>query len=158
MLARSVVVCIAIAALAVTTYAVIPIRFRASGSVVVQAASALLLLAAGTVFAVRSTMRARVPALRAAESLAAVVSLLIVTFAYVHLLTSTADAAAFSEPLDRVDALYFAMTTSTTIGFGDIAPRTHAARIVVMVHMLANVLVIGLAARIVVRAAQRRLR
>lgn len=33
-----------------------------------------------------------------------------------------------------LDCLYFAMTTSSTVGYGDIAPKSQTARLLVMVH------------------------
>ena len=85
------------------------------------------------------------------------VALAVVTFASVYLLMSTRDASAFSEPLGRVDALYFSLTTATTVGFGDISARSSQARVVVMLHMVVNVVVIGVAARVLLSAAQRRI-
>jgi voltage-gated potassium channel len=62
--------------------------------------------------------------------------------------------AAFSEDLDRVDALYFTMTVFATVGFGDITPVTRAARAVVTIQMVANLLVLTLLLRLVTRAVQ----
>ena len=33
-----------------------------------------------------------------------------------------------------MDCLYFAMTTSSTVGYGDISPKSQTARFLVMVH------------------------
>jgi len=40
------------------------------------------------------------------------------------------------------DAMYFAVVTLTTVGFGDITPNTTAGRVVTMIMILAGVLVI----------------
>jgi len=58
---------------------------------------------------------------------------------------------SFSQPLTRVDALYFAMTVFTTVGFGDIAARSQVARVVVIVQMLADLVYVGLLARVLWR-------
>jgi len=79
---------------------------------------------------------------RAAGSTAALVAIY-----YLLLLTRTAAWAAvtmlaaglvaliamvaFSEPRTRTNALYFTVTVSSTVGFGDVTARTEAARRVV---------------------------
>lgn len=143
-------------ALAIGAYAVTPAGQMSSGNIALRTVAAVALLGVGTIVAIRSTMRADLPGLRALEALTAVISLMVVVFAYVHLVSSEADPSAFSEPLDHTAALYFSVTLSTTIGFGDIAPTSNAARIVVMVQMVANVIVLGVVARVLVGAARRR--
>ena len=49
-----------------------------------------------------------------------------------------ASAASFTEPLTRTDALYFTVTVFSTVGFGDIAAKSEAARIVLIVQMPAD--------------------
>jgi hypothetical protein len=48
------------------------------------------------------------------------------------------------------------MMTGTTVGFGDISPSTDTARVLVMFQMLTNDVVIGLGARLMLSAAQKR--
>ena len=52
---------------------------------------------------------------------------------------------AFSEPLGRFDATYFALTTLGTAGFGDIHPVSQAARKIVFVQIVGDLLVLGVA-------------
>lgn len=47
----------------------------------------------------------------------------------------------FDDPF--VDSLYFSMTTTTTTGFGDISPKTPAARLVVTLHQACMVGLVG---------------
>ena len=49
-----------------------------------------------------------------------------------------ASAASFTQPLTRTDALYFTVTVFSTVGFGDITAKSEAARIVLIVQMLAD--------------------
>ena len=42
------------------------------------------------------------------------------------------------QPLTRADALYFAVTVFSTVGFGDITPESEAARVVLIVQMLGD--------------------
>jgi hypothetical protein len=51
-------------------------------------------------------------------------------------------------------ALYFTMTVFATVGFGDIAPVTPAARAVVLGQMVGNLVVLGLLLRLVTSAVR----
>ena len=53
-----------------------------------------------------------------------------------------ASAASFTEPLTRTDALYFTVTVFSTVGFGDISPKSEAARVVLIVQMLADLVLL----------------
>ena len=58
----------------------------------------------------------------------------------------------------RIDALYFALTTLFTVGYGDIHPVGQLARGLVSVQMILNVGVLALAGGLVVRGVADRLR
>lgn len=143
-------------ALALIAYAVSPDELIASGDVALRVTVSLLLLGAIIVLALRSVWRSEYPVLRAVETLTAIVAVVVVMFASTYVLTPGSNEDAFSEPLDRVGALYFSLTTATTVGFGDISPVSHTARIIVMIQMLTNVVVIGFVARLLIGAAKRR--
>ena len=64
-------------------------------------------------------------------------------------------AANFSQPLTRTDALYFTVTVFSTVGFGDITPKSEAARVVVIVQMLGDLALLGAGARVLLGAVQR---
>jgi voltage-gated potassium channel len=61
---------------------------------------------------------------------------------------------AFTEPLGKTTALYFTVTVFATVGFGDIVPKSEAARIVTTVQMLADLVVVGLVVRVLLGAAR----
>jgi len=103
---------------------------------------------------IRSILRSRRPSLRAIEALAFSIPLLILSFASIYFLLSQSDGAAFTEPLSRTDALYFGVTVFATVGFGDIAPASQPARLVVTIQMICNLLVLGIGLRVVVGAVQ----
>ena len=67
----------------------------------------------------------------------------------------TISAGNFTEPLTRTDALYFAVTVFSTVGFGDITAKTEAARLVVTGQMIADLIVIGLGLKVIVGAVKR---
>jgi voltage-gated potassium channel len=94
------------------------------------------------------------PRLRAAMVLAISFPVLMLLFAVSYLLLAKDRPEAFSEPLSRVDSLYFTMTVFTTVGFGDVVPRTQDARVVVLVQMLVDLVYIGFLARAIVEAAR----
>ena len=75
-------------------------------------------------------------------------------FAVAYLRMADADGGAFSEPLSRTDALYFTITAFSTVGFGDITPRTDLARVATMVQMLGDLLVVGLVLHLMVGAVK----
>ncbi|MFD5662700.1 potassium channel family protein [Streptomyces hirsutus] len=61
---------------------------------------------------------------------------------------------SFSASLSRTDAPYFAMTVFSTVGFGDITPRSEEARLLTAGQMTVNLLLIGVAARLPVNTVQ----
>jgi len=124
-------------------------------TVAVRIVFAMVVIVAAVGLGVRYIDRGKYPMLRMFETLAGIVSFTVVAFASIYVMMSNADPMAFSEPLGHTDALYFTMTTITTVGFGDISPKTDGARIVVMLQMVVNVLVLGVAARTLVRSARR---
>lgn len=105
---------------------------------------------------VRAVIRSPYPALQAIEAFSIAVPMTVLVFAAIYLGISTSDPDAFSEPLDHVAALYLSMMTTTTIGFGDIAADSDGARIMVMLQMVANVTVLGIAAKVIASAIKRR--
>jgi len=96
------------------------------------------------------------PRIRAAESLAVAVPLVVVVFASTYLAMAGVDAANVSQPLDHVGSVYVTVTVPATVGFGDVVAQTRPARIVVTVQMLADLVLIGLTARLLVGAARYR--
>lgn len=115
-------------------------------------AGGLVIVAAILVWQVRAIMGARHPRLRAIGALAVGVPLLLIVFAATYVVLAGEDPASFTQPLDRTGALYFAVTVLGTVGFGDIAPVTTAARVATMIQMLLDLAAFGLAARVVVGA------
>jgi voltage-gated potassium channel len=107
---------------------------------------------------IRTIVRAEHPVLRAFEVVAFAVPLLVAVFAFTYLSLSRQEAVSFTEHLDRVGALYYTVSTLSTVGFGDIAARSDAARILVTVQMLFDLALIGVLVRLVVLVTRAGLR
>ena len=63
-----------------------------------------------------------------------------------------AAAIAYFEKMPFADALYFTFVTGLTIGYGDIAPVTHAGRVMAILTGLVGILVTGLIVAVAVYA------
>jgi len=116
----------------------------------------LALAVVGAVIAwhVRNILTSDVPRLRAVQTVAVGVPMLLLVFASVYVQIETNQPNSFSETLSRTDALYFTVTVFSTVGFGDIAPKSELARIATMTQMLTGLIVLGLVAKIVFGAVQ----
>jgi hypothetical protein len=155
LIARTVATSTVVMAAILTAYYVVPWN---GGPVDVVSFRILVVLAALVIiFALsyRYVTQSEYPMLTVFHALAAVVGFALVSFASIYNLLSMDDAATFSEPLSRTDALYFSLTTMTTIGYGDIHAKTGGARIVVMIQMVVDVVVVGVAVRALFQEAQR---
>jgi voltage-gated potassium channel len=112
----------------------------------------------GAVFAwqIRRISMAELPELRAIEALGIVVALFLILFSGIYVSMSHQSAVTFTQSLDHTRALYFTITIFSTVGFGDITPRTDAARLVVSTQMLLDFVIIGVAVRLIFNAARNR--
>jgi len=91
---------------------------------------------------------AEVPEARAVEAVVVSISVFLVLFSLIYLSLSHADPQAFNEPLDKIDALYFTTATFATVGFGDVAALSQAARLTVTVQMLLDLVLIVAVAKV----------
>ena len=118
----------------------------------------LLLVGVLVVWQVLQIMAARRPRLRAIEAVATTLPLYLVLFAAGHYLLGQNQPGGYSQPLTRMDALYFTVTVFATVGFGDIVPTSEIARIVTTVQMVLNLVFVGVIARVLLGAMQAGLR
>ena len=93
----------------------------------------------------QSIIGSRYPAVKAIEALGLILPLYLLLFASTYFVMERASAANFTQPLTRTDALYFAVTVFSTVGFGDIAPKSEAARVVLIFQMLGDLALLGAA-------------
>ncbi|MGG8409163.1 potassium channel family protein [Streptomyces sp. 12297] len=103
---------------------------------------------------VAAITHARYPRLRAIEALATAVPLFLLLFSAAYVLLSQAVPQSFSEPLNRTGALYFTVTVFATVGFGDIVPTSEAARALTTGQMVADLIVVGVVAKMLFGAVQ----
>jgi small-conductance mechanosensitive channel len=107
---------------------------------------------------VRQILRSRRPRLRAAEALLTTIPLFLFLFSAVYYLLERSSSGNFSEQMTRTDALYFTVTVFSTVGFGDITARSEAARVLTTGQMIGDLLLIGVAARVLLGAVQEGIR
>ena len=134
-------------------YVLLPDARRSGARAVVELLVGLCVFSGLLVWQIRQIVSATYPGLRALEALALAGPVLVFVFSFVYLSLSRANPNQFSEPLDHVRALYFTVTVISTVGFGDIVPRTDAARLFVTAQMALDlVLIVGIARSIVFAA------
>lgn len=88
------------------------------------------------------------------EALMVVFMLFLAIFAKTYHLISMADSSAFTEPLDYFNGYYYGMTVFSTVGFGDITPVATFPRALTMVQMLLDLVLIGVAVRVITTKAK----
>jgi hypothetical protein len=142
----------------VTVYYLVPLNHIHAGAAAAILIVGLVVLISLIIVQVRSILQSRFPGLRAVEAIAVSVPLFLLLFAGTYVVMARFSANAFTEPLSRTDALYFAVTTFATVGFGDIAPRTEAARLVVTGQVVGDLVIIGFGVRIIAGAVRKSLR
>jgi len=138
--------------LLVLVYYTIPLDRPLSPTSWIGLALGLLAFAAVIAWQVRAIVGSDVPRLRAIQAVAIGLPIPLLLFASTYLRVSRISPDSFSEVLDRTDALYFTVTVFTTVGFGDIAPRSDLARILTMIQMFTGLVVVGLVAKILLGA------
>lgn len=126
-----------------------------NGKVALRVVAGIVICVGMTAWQVRNITGSRYPALRAAEALGLILPLYLLVFASTYYVMEHVSLAAFTEPLTKTDALYFTVTVFSTVGFGDITPRSEAARIVLTIQMLGDLAVLGAGVRILLGAVRR---
>ena len=135
-------------------YFIAPIGNDTTLSTIVKLVIDLALVIGIIFWQVRQVLHADLPEVRAMEALGAIVVVFLVLFAALYLSMSHYSSPTFTQPLDHVRALYFTVTVFSTVGFGDITAKTDAARAVVSVQMIFDLVLIGAVARLLLTAAR----
>lgn len=115
----------------------------------------LALIVGLLVGAVTLIRRSQFVVARSLEALVVTVIVYLLLYARFYASAASADPAAFSQPLDLIDALYFTVTTFATVGYGDIHPVSSSVRLMVTVQMLLNLALLGGGVRLILTAGRR---
>jgi len=127
--------------------------------VVLAAGILVALLVALVPLTLRHALRIEVslnPLRDAVEALISLLALLIFGFSTVHYTIANNYDAQYQGLDTKIDGLYFTMTVISTVGFGDITAVGQAARVVVTVQMLFDLLFLGLAIRMIGQVVSQR--
>ena len=139
-------------------YAFVPVPGSSGAAALLGMIGGLLVFVGLIGWQLHTIVRAEHPVLRAIEVVAFALPLLVVVFSFTYLTLSRADPASFSEHLDRVDAMYYTVSTVATVGLGDITPTSVGARILVTFQMLFDLMLIAGLVRLVILATRTGLR
>ncbi len=142
-------------AVLLTIYYVLPLDRVTTWVAVTILIIGLVLLIGLVAYQARAIVTSRFPGLRAVEALATSIPLFLVLFAATYVVLATVSPGNFSEQLSRTDSLYFTVTVFATVGFGDITATTQTARLVVTGQMIADLVIIGVAIKVLAGAVQR---
>ncbi|MEU9045068.1 MULTISPECIES: potassium channel family protein [unclassified Kitasatospora] len=140
------------AAILVAAYFLLPLDEPFGAATAVGLIAGLLMVSALVAWQTRSIIRSPYPRLKAIEALATSVPLFILLFATTYYLAARSQSGSFTDPLTRMDSVYFTVTVLSTVGFGDIVPKSEAARALVVLQMLGDLVFVGIAARVILGA------
>jgi voltage-gated potassium channel len=139
----------------VALYYLLPLdRFSTSAAVTVLVIGLVAFIALVAV-QVGWIIRSPYPGLRAMEALATSVPLFLLLFASTYVVLAAMSASNFGGHLSHTGGLYFTVTVFSTVGFGDITAKTETARLVVTGQMITDLIVLGLAIKVIVGAVRR---
>ena len=156
MIVRAVLRIAGSATVLVAVYYLLPLNNSSTWAAVTILVAGLVLFIGLVALQVRWIIRSPFPGLRAIEALATSVPLFLLLFASSYVVMAAMSASNFGGRLTHTDGLYFTVTVFSTVGFGDITAKTQAARLVVTGQMIADLVVLGLAIKIILGAVSRR--
>jgi voltage-gated potassium channel len=135
----------------------VPFSHLSGGDSVLRLVVVVALVGVVLVLQIRRISNAELPELRAVEALAVVIVVFLTGFSIVYLNLAHGAESTFSQPLDHTRALYFTISVFSTVGFGDITPRTDTARLIVSAQMLLDLVIVGTVVRLIFNAARTRI-
>ncbi len=154
---RSVLILVVACAFIVGGYYELPFSHLSDERSALRLVSVAVLVVVVLYWQIRRISTAELPELRALEALGIVIAVFLVGFSVIYLSMSHNVPATFTQRLDHTRALYFTITVFSTVGFGDIVPRTDTARLIVAAQMLLDLAIIGAVVRVIFNAARNRI-
>ncbi len=142
------------AAIILAVYALLPVA-----DVVGQVGAGLVIVMALLVYTylvirqMRRLATSKTPLMLVGQSLVLAVVLFVAIFALGYAALSANNPSYFNEPLTKASALYFSMTVTSTVGFGDIVAVNDTSRSLVTFQMFMALVVLAAAVRGVTYAA-----
>ena len=155
MVAWTLVRVLASVAALVAVYYALPLDHSSTPTAVTMLVIGLVGFVALVAFHVRTIVRSPFPTLRGIEALAINVTLFLLLFASTYVVMAATSSSNFGARLSHTDGVYFTVTVFATVGFGDITAKTQTARLVVTGQMIGDLIVLGLAIKIIFGAVQR---
>lgn len=146
------------ASLIIVVYFIVPMTLSLEFGGLLALLGGLALVAALLAWQIRNILVSPYPVLRGVASLVVTVPLFVVVFATIYYLSAQLQPDGWSEPLTRLDAVYYTVTVFATVGFGDITAVSQTARAMTTFQMVAGIALVGVIARVVVGAVQFSLR
>jgi voltage-gated potassium channel len=110
----------------------------------------------GLVHFLRRVLASPHPFVDAVAAVTITFALLVLGSSAAYYAMGAADPAAFDGLETKVDAVYFTVVLTSTIGFGDIVPLSQAARLLTTIHIAFSVVMAGGSVRLLARAARSR--
>jgi voltage-gated potassium channel len=142
-------------AVVVAIYYLLPLDHTSTWIAATTLIIGLVAFIALLVFQIRSIIRSRFPGLRAVEALAISLPLFLLLFSGTYVVLAAVSASNFGEKLTHTDALYFAVTVFSTVGFGDITAKSEGARLLVTGQMATDLVILGIGAKVILGAVTR---
>lgn len=138
-------------------YFVLPLRGQGAVAVSIIFAVVAVLFSFPLAFrAAKRVMESHQPIVHGGQAVLMILTSVVVAFSGLYYVLGTHYENQMMGVETRLDALYFTLTLTTTVGFGDVHPVGQAARGVATWNMVCNIAIIAIAVRLVMSAIQDR--